>query len=438
MRLGSRIHVTGGSLMVPAIPIHGFVAPSFEPVREAFARNFAERGELGAACAVYWRGEPVVDLWAGKRDEATGAPWEERTIVPVFSTSKGVSALTMAYAHSHGLLDYDEKVAAYWPEFAQNGKANVTVRQLLAHQAGLAGVDEPLTEALLADPDRLGDVLARQRPAWEPGTRHGYHTWTLGFYQSQIIRRVDPKGRTLGRFFQEEIAEPLGLDFYIGLPETIPSSQVARLKTMSQLSAFLRLEKPFSVMAAMLNRRSHTYQAFMNTPVMTRHTNVNRREVVALEIPSGAGVGNARALAKLYGQFAAGGRQLRLKPETLAELSQPATPPTLGPFDETFQVSRAAFHLGFEKPLPCAIYGRSDQEFGHRGAGGSAGFADPVQQIGYGYTMNRLAPYFHNDPRDIALRDAVYSSLHTMAAPGAAHKPAPFRMSPITVTPSDG
>lgn len=176
--------------------IRGHVAPGFEPVREEFERNFSERGELGAACCAYLDGEKVVDLWGGSRDRRTGAPWERDTPVLVFSTTKGVSALAVALAHSRSLIDYDERVAAYWPEFAHNGKGGVTVRQLLNHRAGLRAVDEPLNPRVLSDLDRVAGILARQRPAWKPGTRQGYHYLTLGLCENELLRRVDPRGRS--------------------------------------------------------------------------------------------------------------------------------------------------------------------------------------------------------------------------------------------------
>lgn len=196
-------------IKIEASMIHGSVSSGFEEVEIEFRRNFAERDELGAACTIYYKGKKVVDLWGGYRDEATLAPWEEDTLVLVFSTTKGFSALAVAVAHSQGLLDYDEKVATYWPEFAQNGKADITVRQLLEHQAGLCAIDEPLDLAMLANLDVMAAALAKQKPAWEPGTRSGYHAWSLGWYQNELIRRVDPQHRSIGQFFQDEIARPL-------------------------------------------------------------------------------------------------------------------------------------------------------------------------------------------------------------------------------------
>ena len=198
--------------MTVSTSVRGQVAAGFEEVRAEFERNFAERGEIGAAVAAYWRGEKVVDLWGGRRTPEGTAPWNEDTMVVVMSSTKGLSAMTLALANARGWLDYEAPVARYWPEFAQNGKGAVTVRQLLGHEAGLVLLDEKLTIEQLRDLDDVARLLARQKPAWPPGTRHGYHTMSLGLYMQELIRHVDPAQRTLGRFFHEEIAVPLGLE----------------------------------------------------------------------------------------------------------------------------------------------------------------------------------------------------------------------------------
>ena len=217
--------------------ISGFVKPRFERVRQAFAANFEKGEELGAACCVFHRGEKVVDLWGGVRDKVTNSPWEENTMALVHSTTKGVAGLTMALAESRGLFDYDERVSRYWPEFRQFGKEGITVRQLLSHQAGLFALDVKIDKKLVRDLDHLGVVLARQKPAWRPGDRQAYHGITLGFYESELLRRVDPLHRSLGQYFREELAKPLDVDFYIGLPEEIPDSRLAPLQRFSMWSA---------------------------------------------------------------------------------------------------------------------------------------------------------------------------------------------------------
>jgi len=259
--------------------ISGFTKPGFEAVHRAFADNFERRNELGAACCVYHYGEKVVDLWGGVRDKATGEPWEEDTMVIVFSATKGVAALAMALAHSRGLFDYDERVSTYWPEFGQEGKEDITVRQLLAHQAGLFVLDEPLDAALLSDLDRLAAVLARQKPAWEPGTCQGYHAVTIGFYEGELLRRVDPEHRSIGRYFQDEIATPLELDFYIRLPDEIPDGRLAPMHrpraTRMMLSLFtmppsLALAGMNSTLEPTLCARLHTARLVRATPTMLK------------------------------------------------------------------------------------------------------------------------------------------------------------------------
>src|SRR5687767_7678592 len=195
------------------LAVEGHVSGGFESVREAFAENLTRRGEVGGACCVYRRGEKVVDLWGGVRNKVTGEPWERDTMVVVHSATKGLAAMTLAIAHSRGWLDYEERVATYWPEFAQNGKNTITVRQLLGHQAGLFAFDEPVDRDAVANLDRLAGVMARHRPAWQPGTRQAYHGLTLGFYEGELMRRVDPEHRSLGRFFRDEIANRLGEEF---------------------------------------------------------------------------------------------------------------------------------------------------------------------------------------------------------------------------------
>ena len=219
----------------------GLVAPGFEEVRVEFDRNFAERGEIGAAVAAYWRGEKVVDLWGGRRTPTGDEPWNEDTMVVVNSTTKGLAAMTIAVANSRGWIDYDAPVAEYWPEFAQNGKGG-DHRASAAQSRSGAGLDRRAAALReLRDLDRVSAVLARQKPAWEPGTRHGYHAMTIGLYMQELIRHVDPGHRTLGRFFQDEIAKPLDIEFYIGLPPEIPDERLAQLRLFTPMRAIRAL-----------------------------------------------------------------------------------------------------------------------------------------------------------------------------------------------------
>lgn len=384
------------------VTIKGTVAPGWEPVRAAFEENFRSRGELGGACAVYRDGERVVDLWGGTRDAATGAPWEEDTMVLVYSATKGMAAMAMALAHSRGWLDYDERVAAYWPEFAQAGKERITVRQLLAHQAGLFGFDEKVDREVIADLGRLAGIMARQRPAWEPGERQAYHAISLGFYEGEIIRRVDPQHRTLGRLFDEEIARPLGEEFYIRLPEAIPDERLAPLVQEGAVRTILGL--PFRMLVDALNPRSVLFRSLIANP--GTQVALDRERIFAreLEIPSGGGVGTARAIAKAYGVFAGDGHELGLRPETLVALRAPAVPPKRGFVDACFR-GEVQFSLGFMKPTSSWPFGH-EGAFGSPGAGGALGYADPATGSGYAYVTNRMGR-FDGDPRDVALRRAM-------------------------------
>ena len=383
--------------------VDGSVSAGFEPVRDAFVENFTRRGELGGACCVYRDGEKVVDLWGGVRDRKTGELWRADTMVVVHSTTKGLAAMVVALAQSRGLLDYDERVCTYWPEFAQAGKERITVRQLLAHQAGLYGFDEPVDRDVVADLDRLAAIMARQRPLHAPGDRQAYHAITLGFYESELVRRVDPAHRSLGRFFSDEIAAPLGLEFYIGLPKAIPQSRLAPLEPPSLLRRLTSL--PLWVTVAAMNRRSVLHRSLVANPGTGFYVDRDRIVIRELEVPSGGGVGSARAIAKAYGVFAAGGRDLGIRRETLEALEAPATPSHNGFFDDCFRADMR-FSLGFMKPSPTIPFGRRGA-FGAPGAGGSMGYADPQAGIGYGYVTNRMGMNLQGDPRDVALREAL-------------------------------
>ncbi|HPQ67946.1 MAG TPA: serine hydrolase domain-containing protein [bacterium] len=393
--------------------VHGEVHPAFAEVRDVFIDNIAKGREIGAAVAVYHRGVKVVDLWGGLRDETTRAPWEEDTLTIVFSSSKGMAAATLALAHSRGRLDYDAKVAKYWPEFAQNGKAEVTVRQLLSHQAGLCCLDTPLTPEILADHDWLAEILAAQKPAWQPGARHGYHAVSLGFYEGELLRRVDPEHRTLGQFFQEEIAAPLGLDFYIGLPRDIPERRLAAMKGFKPLETVL---EPFRLslrmVLAFIDPQSITSRTFRNPDInnpVEFATPVWRH----VQMPASNGFGTARSLAKAYGCLAMGGKELGLKEETMRVLTAPPITPVLGTRDRVMFVE-AAYSLGYLRPFPSFNFGSSPRAFGTPGCGGSFGFADPDRQLGFAYVMNKMSIDVWEDPRQHDLRLAVYRCLRNV------------------------
>src|SRR5687768_9038082 len=298
------------------LTVHGFVSQGFERVRDAFVENFTRRQELGGACCAYYRGEKVVDLWGGIRNK-DGEQWRKDTMVIMYSATKGLSAMTLAMAHSRGWLDYEKRVASYWPEFAQNGKETITVRQLLAHQAGLFALDEPVTRELVSDLDRLASVLARQKPAWPPGSRQAYHAITLGFYQGELLRRIDPQHRTLGQFFQDEIATPLGIDLYIRLPEAIPNNRLATMAGATRMQMVIGF--PWRLAIDAVNPHSKIARALAGSMLPHDPSRIYAR---GFEIPSGGGIGTARGLARAYSAFARFG-ELGLTQETLRLLAAP-------------------------------------------------------------------------------------------------------------------
>lgn len=388
--------------------LEGHVSRGFEAVADTFEENFVRRGELGGAVCAYYRGEKVVDLWGGARNSVTHAPWQQDTMVVVHSATKGLAAMALAIAHSRGRLDYDARVATYWPAFAQNGKETITVRQLLAHQAGLFAFDEPVDRGTVADLDHLAAVMARQTPAWEPGTRQAYHALTLGFYEGELMRRVDPRHRTLGQFFADEVAAPLGEDIYIGLPDAIPDSRLATLAAPGRVAMLLGF--PFRLTLEAMNPRSNIHRAIAVNPGAAVYLDDRRIYARNLEVPSGNAVGTARGIAHAYSVFASGGRALGLRQDTLDLLAAPAVPPSRGFYDECMKAEGVEFSLGFMKSCPAFPFG-SPGSYGSPGAGGAMGFADPKTGVGYAYVTSHMGTSLTGDPRDVALSRALYDAL---------------------------
>ncbi|MGY6027060.1 serine hydrolase domain-containing protein [Streptomyces spinosirectus] len=386
--------------------IDGEVEAGFEPVREAFEANFSERGDIGAAVCVYQHGRPVVDLWGGVADPDTGRPWTRDTLQLVYSATKGATATAAHLLVQRGELDLDASVATYWPEFAANGKADIPVRWLLSHQAGLIALDQPvpLDEALAWDP--MVAALAAQRPLWEPGTAHGYHGRTWGWLVGEVIRRVS--GRTPGRFFADEIAGPLGLDFFIGLP----ASERNRVSRMVYQGSDVDLttvpveaipEAFRELVAAMGDPNSFFNRAFAVTD--PAEIDFNSPELQAAELPASNGIGTARALARMYAAVIGEVDGVRLfTPETL----ESATKEQAAGKDQVLLLP-SRFSSGYMLPtedLPMT----GSSAFGHMGRGGSLAFADPEHGIAFGYAMNNIIEGAE-DLRANTLVDAVRRSL---------------------------
>lgn len=385
--------------------VEGYVEPGFEGVRDAFARNFTDHGDVGAGFALHVEGRKVVDLWGGTFDPATGAPYAEDTLQLVFSTTKGATALCANLLAQRGDLDVDAPVATYWPTFAEAGKADIPVRWLLCHKAGLPTFDAKLSfeEVLAWEP--VIRALEVQAPLWEPGTAHGYHAVTYGHLVGEVVRRIT--GKSHGAFFAEEVAGPLDLEFWIGLPSEqehrvapligglIPSGD-ADPKLKEVMEQFIGPD-------TLLGRTLSLNGALADSGAF------NRPELHAAELPAANGITNARSLSRMY-----------------AAVVGPVQGSDAGPLLTTDQIAKASerqttgndrclffettFGLGFFTSSPFAPYG-SPKSFGHAGAGGSVGFADPEHQIGFGYVMNKMAQNLSGDPRTRGLVQATYDAI---------------------------
>lgn len=381
--------------------IHGDVDEGFGAVADAFAANFEHRGELGAAFSLYAGGVKRADLWGGVADKVTGRPWTEDTLQLVFSTTKGATAICVAQLVERGALSYDDTVAQHWPEFAASGKGEITVGQMMSHQAGLIAVDAPLTFDEIMAVTPVVEALERQAPMWSPGTAHGYHAITYGWLAGELVRRVD--GRRIAQFFQEEVAQPLGLDFWIGLPEE-HEPRVSRIEIAPPPTEPADIER----MLALLGPGTNGYRALSMDGVisMAGDNHFNGRALHATEMPGANGITNARSVARMYAATIGDVDGVRLLAPDTVESAR--TQRVDG--DDLTLIFSTRFGAGFwlhNETTPMIQSG----SFGHPGAGGSLGYANPELGIGYGYVMNQMASNVAGDPRTIALNDAVLASL---------------------------
>ncbi len=386
--------------------VRGTCAPGFELVRAEFERNFAERGEAGAAVTITVAGETMVDLWGGTADVGSGRAWEQDTTVVVWSCTKGATALCAHILADRGELDLDAPVGTYWPEFACNGKEQISVRMLLSHQAGLPAVRRELPPGAFYDWKLMTSALAAEMPFWTPGLQHGYHGLTFGFLAGEVVRRV--AGTTLGAFFRQEVAGRLGLDFQIGLPEG-DEARVARvipqvpdpqnLSPMEQAAFADPTSIPFLMLA--------NSGGYMTTPGAA-----DSRAAHAAELPSTGGITNARGLAGMYRPLAEGGAPL-VSEGTVRRM---AATESAG-VDATILLP-TRWTTGFVKAVDNRRFGHNqsviyaEEAFGHPGIGGSVGFADPKARMSFGYTMNRHGGGAGLNERGQSLIDAAYRSLH--------------------------
>jgi CubicO group peptidase (beta-lactamase class C family) len=381
--------------MTSDAPIDGHCEPRFERVREAFIENFALHDELGAALTVTIDGSDAVDLWGGWADEARTRPWSRDTLVNVYSVGKPMAALCLLQLIEAGAVGLEQPVAEHWPEFALAGKGATTARMLLGHRAGLPALREPLAELAMYDWDLMCSALAAETPWWQPDSAHGYHVNTFGYLVGELVRRVS--GERVGAYFRRAIAEPLGADFHFGIAAS-EDQRVAEFVLAEPTSEFSSAEIPTMVR-----------HAYVNPPGLSGFGTVNARQWRAAEMPSGNGHATARAVARIYSALLAGGAQdgvRLLSPDTVALATREVSA------GHDLVLNRPSrFGLGFQLTQPERPLGPHAGAFGHFGAGGSLGFADPEERLAFGYTSNQIKGPRWQNPRNRALIEALYASL---------------------------
>jgi CubicO group peptidase (beta-lactamase class C family) len=382
--------------------IEGFCKKGFEPVANAFVENFLARGEIGAAVCLFHRGEAVVDLWGGLADPETGRAWTRDAIVIAFSCTKAATALCLHLLEHWNRLDLDMPIAELWPEFAARGKDRATVRMILDHTLGLPAIRQPLKADCLLDHAYMAALLAAEEPFWEPGSRTGYHAVTMGFLAAEIVKRVD--GRSLGAFFAQEIAQPLNLEFWLGLPEE-HDQRAARIVHHRSTGSPNRFSAAAREPGTIQNLLAFNHGDWA-------HRGVNTRAGRAAEIGAAGGCTNAQSLAKLYAALRPGG-PLGFSERALAGFAQASS---AGHVDATL-LQPVRFGPGFMLRMDNRSYDGGDSflidygAFGHVGAGGSVGFLDPHREFSFAYLMNRMGPGFLLNERGQGLVDAAYASI---------------------------
>lgn len=386
------------------VNVGGTVADGWGAVRDAFVANLESGQETGCAVSVYHRGAKVVDLWGGHFDAAGGTPYSDDTLQLVFSTTKGITAIAVAMCVERGLLSYSEKVSTYWPEFAAHGKGDATVAQLLSHQCGLYTVDGDISLAEALDWTTITSRLADTAPRWPIGTQHGYHALTYGWLAGELVRRVDPQGRSLGAFVRDEIVDRVGAELWIGLPaehEDRVSPMIGGLNpgggddvdpaVKAMLEQFMGPNSPGG-QALSLNGAFSVEGAF------------NRRDVHAAEIPAANGITNARSLARIYAATIGEVDGVRLLDPGIVDVARSTVTPSGEP--DTCLIMPTTFGMGFMTHGQFTPYA-GPGSFGHPGAGGSVAFAQPERELAFAYVMNRMAENLANDLRAQALTDAA-------------------------------
>jgi CubicO group peptidase (beta-lactamase class C family) len=375
--------------------ILGTCAAGYEPVREAFAENFALRDEIGASVAVVAHGEPVVNLWAGWADPARTRPWQEDTLTNVWSTTKPMTSLCAHLLMDRVGLDMDQPVASYWPEFAAAGKGDIPLRWVMSHRSGLSGLTVPVTVEDYEDWEKITTLLAAQEPLWEPGTVSGYHTITFGFLVGEVVRRVT--GESVGRFFASEVAGPLDADFEIGLTE----GDLGRCSDMQGVAP--SEDEQAATARAYADAHPAALAALANPPLQGAEANAPGWRMA--QIPAVNGHGTALALATIFGSLVDGSERV------ICDTTVQAARTGQGRCTDLVLGVPLEFGLGFGLSGPEHHFGPNPDAFGHDGFGGSAVWADPDTGVAGAYVMNRMGMNLLDDERKMALIDGIYRSL---------------------------
>jgi len=391
--------------------IGGYVADGFEPVAHAFQASILSGAALGAACTIMYKGETVVDLHGGWKDQSRSQIWGRDDIALVYSLTKGLTGIAAAVAVSRGLFAYDELVADIWPEFAVHGKEAVTVGEALSEQAGLAAIDFKLNLENIGDEAAICDAIARQKPNWMPGDHSGNHAYTLGWIASELIHRRDPKGRRLPQFFAEEIAGPLGEDVFVGLPDSFDRDHIARIEGFGMQDLFIHHSTmPWPLTFEMCLPGTLAFRTLNNPLILEGPGALDCEDFWRVGQGAAGGMASARGLAALYNAFAEGGEKLGVTPEVMETLTKGHPYPRKGLKDQVLTADMY-YSFGFEKPFKEWEYARTPSAFGSFAVGGSLAFCDPEDGVAYAWITNKLGTGKWDDPREKIVRDAFYTCL---------------------------
>ena len=379
------------------VTIEGNVSKGFERVADVFADLWGDI-EVGASCCIFHEGKKVVDIWGGYINREMTVPWQSDTLINVYSSTKGMGSLSLAILVDDGLVDYDEKVITYWPEFGAEGKQDVTVAQLLSHQAGLCGVDQKLAVEDLYDFPKMVNLLAAQKPLWDPGTAVGYHAITWGYFPGELIRRIT--GKSLGSYFHEKVSGPLEADFFIG----IPKSQISRCGELigpNRARKETKMQEP--------PRSAKFYDIALLNPSIAPYRDASSNAWRRAEIAGANGQANARGIATIYGALANGGDldgDRIISSEAIAAATKIEVDGEIDNVTGTRVRLARGFMLNSEN-----AYGPYSDSFGHGGAGGSLGFADPLNNVGFGYAMNQMQADVASPSRSSKLVNSFYDCI---------------------------